>query len=438
MSIDVWSSISGRTSQAIAEDLRELVDAGHLAAGTRLPTIRALASSLSVSPTTVSDAWGRLHASGVIRTEGRRGTFIAPRSGKRQISTTAGSILMDVAQGAADPELQPALQNAFTAALSGDTVNAHDFAYITDPLRSAVEEDWPYRPASWTTADGATDASALVLRALAPRARPVAVEQPTAQRTMALLRHHRRAQVGVSWDEEGPDPDQLRQAVVQRKAGMFYWQPRAHYPSGRSASPRRVRELADVLETHPDVVIVEDDMVGAASTAPAVSLARHLPDAVVRIRSFDVSHGLGLRTAVISGSNDAIRAVNMARGMLAVWNSPVLQNALAWLLTDADTRAFVQSAARRYEQRRRALVRSMDEAGLPLPAGEGLVLWVPVREEVAAVEHLTADGMIGGLGSVCWLDAVDRGHIRIPVGQTDLTRSQRERMAAALVSAVTA
>lgn len=438
MSIDVWSSISGRTSQTIAEDLRGLVDSGTLTAGTRLPTIRALAQSLSVSPTTVSDAWGRLHAAGVIRTEGRRGTFIAPRSGKRQIATAAGSILMDVAQGSTDPTLQPPLHRAFEAALSGESVNAHDFAYITDELRAAVQDDWAYRPASWTTADGATDASALVLRALAPRARPVAVEQPTAQRTMALLRHYRRAQVGVGWDEEGPDPEQLHRALGQRNAGMFYWQPRAHYPSGRSASPRRVLELAEVLAPHPDVIVVEDDMVGATSSAPATSLARHLPESVVHIRSFDAAYGLGLRTAVISGSGDTIRALNLARGMFAVWNSPVLQNALAWLLTDPDTRAFVKGAARRYAQRRKALVGSLGDAGLALPPGDGLVLWVPVREEVSAVDMLAAERLAGGLGSVCWLDAVDRQHIRVPIGQSELTRAERQRVAAIVVAAAEA
>lgn len=151
---------------------------------------------------------------------------------------------MSTPQGAADPALQPELGAAFRDALARPGVNAHDFAYITSPLREAVMRSWPYDPSSWTTADGGTDASALVLRALTTREHPVAVEQPTSQRTMALLRSGRRTVVGVAWDVEGPDPDQLRDAIASRRARVFYWQPRAHYPTGRTpCGAGRVRRV---------------------------------------------------------------------------------------------------------------------------------------------------------------------------------------------------
>ncbi len=51
--------------------------AGDLPAGTRLPTVRALAAELELAVNTVAKAYRRLEADGVIVTEGRRGTFIA-------------------------------------------------------------------------------------------------------------------------------------------------------------------------------------------------------------------------------------------------------------------------------------------------------------------------------------------------------------------------
>lgn len=50
---------------------------GDLPAGTRLPTVRALAADLGVAPGTVARAYKELEADGVVATEGRRGTFVA-------------------------------------------------------------------------------------------------------------------------------------------------------------------------------------------------------------------------------------------------------------------------------------------------------------------------------------------------------------------------
>lgn len=50
---------------------------GELPAGTRLPTVRALAADLQLAVNTVAKAYRALEADGVIATEGRRGTFVA-------------------------------------------------------------------------------------------------------------------------------------------------------------------------------------------------------------------------------------------------------------------------------------------------------------------------------------------------------------------------
>lgn len=50
---------------------------GDLAAGTRLPPVRALAAALGVASGTVARAYRELEADGVVVTEGRRGTSIA-------------------------------------------------------------------------------------------------------------------------------------------------------------------------------------------------------------------------------------------------------------------------------------------------------------------------------------------------------------------------
>src|SRR6476659_7042433 len=53
------------------------VASGELAAGTRLPTVRALAGELRLAVNTVARVYRELETDGVVVTEGRRGTFVA-------------------------------------------------------------------------------------------------------------------------------------------------------------------------------------------------------------------------------------------------------------------------------------------------------------------------------------------------------------------------
>ncbi len=53
---------------------------GDLPAGTKLPTVRALAAELGLAANTVARAYRELESDGVVVTEGRRGTFVASGS----------------------------------------------------------------------------------------------------------------------------------------------------------------------------------------------------------------------------------------------------------------------------------------------------------------------------------------------------------------------
>lgn len=63
--------------QQIEEQLRALIQRGHLLPGTLLPTVRQLASDLNVAPNTVARAYTDLQEQGWLVSEGRRGTRVA-------------------------------------------------------------------------------------------------------------------------------------------------------------------------------------------------------------------------------------------------------------------------------------------------------------------------------------------------------------------------
>ncbi|WP_024800250.1 GntR family transcriptional regulator [Nocardia sp. BMG51109] len=53
------------------------VRSGELTAGTKIPTVRALAAHLRLAPNTVARAYRELEQDGVLETRGRLGSFIA-------------------------------------------------------------------------------------------------------------------------------------------------------------------------------------------------------------------------------------------------------------------------------------------------------------------------------------------------------------------------
>jgi DNA-binding transcriptional regulator YhcF (GntR family) len=53
------------------------VRSGELVAGTKIPTVRALAAEIGLAPNTVARAYRELEQEGILETRGRLGSFIA-------------------------------------------------------------------------------------------------------------------------------------------------------------------------------------------------------------------------------------------------------------------------------------------------------------------------------------------------------------------------
>lgn len=64
--------------EQLRAQLMAQITSGELAAGTRLPTVRRLASDLGLSANTVARAYRELEAEGFVRTAGRNGTMVTP------------------------------------------------------------------------------------------------------------------------------------------------------------------------------------------------------------------------------------------------------------------------------------------------------------------------------------------------------------------------
>ena len=78
----------GVTADSIAAAVGGLVTSGAIAPGDQLPTVRALAAHVGVSPSTVTEAWRLLRTHRVIETDRRRGTTVRSHRGQISVSYT--------------------------------------------------------------------------------------------------------------------------------------------------------------------------------------------------------------------------------------------------------------------------------------------------------------------------------------------------------------
>lgn len=63
--------------EQVREQVRARVESGELTPGTRLPTVRGLATDLGLAANTVARAYRELEALGIIETRGRAGSVVS-------------------------------------------------------------------------------------------------------------------------------------------------------------------------------------------------------------------------------------------------------------------------------------------------------------------------------------------------------------------------
>ncbi|GAA2226742.1 GntR family transcriptional regulator [Herbiconiux moechotypicola] len=77
IAVEIDPSASTPPFEQLRVRMRDAVESGELAAGARLPTVRALAGELGLAVNTVARSYRELEADGVIETRGRLGSFVS-------------------------------------------------------------------------------------------------------------------------------------------------------------------------------------------------------------------------------------------------------------------------------------------------------------------------------------------------------------------------
>ncbi|MFI6325304.1 PLP-dependent aminotransferase family protein [Nonomuraea sp. NPDC050556] len=357
----------GGIAAQIACELRESIRQGRLEAGVRLPATRDLAADLQVSRGVVVEAYEQLVAEGFLLSRVGVGTVVAPAGSREEPPAPPQPPPVCTpfyGHRATSPDLSSFPRERWLASLRH--VLAHvpsDALDYGDPggvpelreelagyLRRVRAAD--VHPENLMIVGGVAQGLSLTLHVLGGIR--LAVEDPTSNRQIPLLRRAGAEIVPVRADEQGIDVGALRASG----ADAVLVTPAHQYPTGVVLSPGRRAELMAwgglILEDDYDAEFRFDrDPVGC--------LQGLAPDRVVLSGSISKSMAPGLRIGWVAAPADLAHGVRQARGELDLGSPVIDQYALAHFLRTGAYDRHLRKARREYRRRRDALVKVLAE-----------------------------------------------------------------------------
>jgi DNA-binding transcriptional MocR family regulator len=400
--------IGGSTAREIAASTEAAIREGLLETGDALPTVRALAEALGTSPATVNAAYRTLRERGLVLAEGRRGTRVAPRPALRTPPPTRGGGayrapapgFRDLSIGLPDPALLPPLGPALgridlarRLAVSG--LERADPELLELAAQSFADDHVP--AGAIAVVAGAFDGIERVLQAHLRPGDRVIIEDPAYIGIVDLLRALGLVAVPVPVDEYGVLPEPF-EASLARGAEAAVIVPRAQNPLGSALDEERASSLRRVLESHRDVLLVEDDHAGLVSGAPFASTIGAGASRWALIRSVSKILHPDLRLALMAGDEVTIGRVEGRQALGTRWVSHILQATVVELLRDPAFAPTCERARETYASRRQALIDALGERDIAAHGRSGLNVWVPVREEVTVMRALSDAGWLAIAG----------------------------------------
>lgn len=434
----------------IAERFKAAIDAGDLAPGDKLPSTRALAEEAGINHLTAVRVYRRLAEDGYVTAGVGRGTFV------RSVPPPAAADDAGVWQHAVLPDLAP----SYVAEVMAETMRMHrnpeasgSTGWIATPPR---ESDTINMSVAWTAPElhpvaelreladelFATDGAAMLsygepeglaeLRAEVARrgelsgfarspeeivittgarqgidlvcrtvVRPgdvVVCESPTFIGTLSTLQAAGARVLGVPFDTDGFDVDELERILTRHEVKLVALQTGSQNPTGQDLAPERAERLIKLAQER-SFFILEDGVYANTrfgAGPPPPRLRRYAPDHVLYVDSLSKTIGGGLRVGWVAATGEARRRIGELKLGTDVHSSSVSQYLAARWLASGSHDDHLRRTNAVYEKRAAALLESVrrrlgDEVSVLDPRG-GHNLWLtfkrPIDERLLYAEAL--------------------------------------------------
>ncbi len=396
------------------------------AAGTRLPSIRALARQRGVSPFTIAEAYTRLVAVGIL--EARKGSGYYARSDhpKRLDSTTRRPGKIDLSwllhhmlsgNGARGPglgvlpsewlngiEIGAALRSLGRQGRWFDSGRPSGF----EPLRGLIQRrladlDILAGADQIVLTTGITHALNLVLRVLVRPGDTVLTSDPTWFGALGMLSEHGARIRGIPVGARGLDIDFLERTVIKERPRLLILSSIGHNPTGLSLPLDTARRVLNLASKH-DFWIFEDDVYADLATTPVRRLAAEGGlSRVIYANSFSKTLASNIRVGFMTCEAPIAQRLSEIK-LLAGFTTPELNERLVHkLLVEGHYTSHVARLRRRLTTHRARMRRFLASENIEILGenGDGLFLWTNMQADTNVLaETCSKQGLLLAPGSL--------------------------------------
>jgi DNA-binding transcriptional MocR family regulator len=402
LSIEIDRQAPGPLADQIAGRLAELIRAGTLSHGTRLPSIRTLAGRTGIGVHSVVEAYARLAAMGLAVSRSGSGVYVIrpaelpPAPPLPTPDPTAAEGIAMAMLEAREDVLCPGggvLPEAWTEGAWQGGVLSRFHRHLPAHLRrvappqggAAVREHVCQRlamrgiavpPDNVLMTAGGTQALQLVAQTFLSPGDTVLVEDPGYFMLFPMLEQRGLRLVPVERRPDGPCLEALERACRAEAPKAFFLQPVLHNPTGWTASAANLHRLLRIAEHHR-LLLVEDDAHGDLHGGEPVRLMQLDGGAsVIHVGSFTKLIGQGTRVGFLAASAERVQALLRTKVTTALTGSGVEEQLVLEMLCSGQYRRHLETLRARLSAARGLVAGRLRALGFAVAGGEdGMFLW---------------------------------------------------------------
>jgi DNA-binding transcriptional MocR family regulator len=420
----------------LVEEVSRLIESGRLPEGFRLPSVRQLARRAGVSAYTVTTAFQRLGAKGLIQARPGSGYFVArvrrqaarvelgpapsldPVLGFTRNLLEQENVLVPAGSGFLPPEWLADGIPSSTLLRFGRSGAAVESAPLQGDLqlRELLAErlrlaNIPVAAQHLVITFGASHAFDLIATTLLSAGDVVLVEDPGYFVLPAQLKRNGLRLIAVPRLSDGPDLDALEAAARLHKPRMMFTQTLLHNPTSTSASAARCHGVLKIAERY-NFLVTEDHVYTDLADPHRICLAQiDELQRVIYVGSFTKVLGPGLRIGFVATRDELLRPLIEGKLLGVLSGSAVVEFVLREVLDGGKYRRHVERLRDRVAKARASASQLLVAAGLTVEGGggEGIFLWARLPPHVDP-DRLSLDAQAQGI-------LLAKGALFSPTGQ---------------------
>ena len=445
------TAASTTKAEMVMSVIRKRITGRVLTPGAKLPSVRALSGTLSVSTSTVVDAYERLVAEGAIVSRPGSGFYVANQAApfspaeagpkldravdpfwisRQSLESSEDSLKPGC--GWLPPSWLPeeAMRKALRTLSRAEPSSLADYGTPLGlfPLRRLISRRMGERgieasPDEIMLTESGTQAIDLLCRFLIEPGDTVLVDDPCYFNFHALLRAHRAKIVGVPYTANGPDLAAFAAIVSEHRPRLYITNSAIHNPTGAVLSPVTAHRVLKIAEEF-DLTIVEDDIFADFETVSAPRLAAFDGlERVIHIGSFSKTLSAAARCGFIAARPDWIEGLTDLKIATSFAGGRMTEEVVHAALSDGGYRKHLDSLRARLSKAMAEVTERLGAIGIEpvLQPQSGMFLWCKLPGETDAAEVARAclkKQIVLAPGNAFSLSQSARNCMRFNVSQT--------------------